>query len=180
MKSYFPYLILSIFFISNKLFLFNEEFLILICFVAFSFFLYFKLNLLVKSRFDNKLNLSENLISQSLIKIEKNLVYKHNLNKKIIKFKSLFSFLKNYYLDLINQFISSFSIYINNLEKFNILSKFSTLKLIELEYSKFIFFLVSKKINLLGKLIFFINNILLIKRFRIINKINKLILLKKI
>nr|YP_009944482.1 ATP synthase F0 subunit b [Osmundea sinicola]QFR99776.1 ATP synthase F0 subunit b [Osmundea sinicola] len=180
MKLYFPYLIFSILIISNKLFLFNEEFLILICFIAFSFFLYLKLNSLVNSRFSNKIMLSENLILDSLNKIEDNLIQQSDLNKKIKKFKSLFSILKNYYLNLVNKFVFNFTIYTDNLKKSNFVTKLYVFKLIELEYSKLIFILINKKLISLSKLIFFANNTLVIKRFKIINKINKLILLKKI
>lgn len=180
MKLYFPYLIFSILIISNKLFLFNEEFLILICFIAFSFFLYLKLNSLVNLRFTNKIILSENLIRDSLDKIENNLIQQASLNKKIKKFKSLFSILKNYYLNLVHKFNLKFTIYTDNLKKSDFLTKLYMLKLIELEYSKLIFILINKKVITLSKLILFANNTLLLKKFKIITKVNKLILFKKI
>ena len=180
MKFYFSYLILLIFIISNKLFLFNEEFLILICFIAFCFVVYSKLTSTIQIRFDEKINTTESLIFESLLKIEKNLESKYYLNKKIIGFKKLFISLKNYYVNLTNKFLLNFVTYIENLEKSNVLNKLFILKFIELEYSKFIFLLITKKINSLSRLIFFLSNHLLIKRFKIFNKINLLILLKKI
>nr|YP_010944682.1 ATP synthase F1 subunit 4 [Palisada intermedia]WMC20773.1 ATP synthase F1 subunit 4 [Palisada intermedia] len=180
MKFYFPYIILFIFIISNKLFLFNEEFLILICFIAFCFTIYNKLSLLVQSQFDNKINSDKSLIIKSLFKIENNLNNKHLLNNKINKLKNLFILLKKYYKNLTSKFLLNFLSYTDNLEKTNIINKLFILKLIEIEYSKFIFFLIKKKINSLSKIYIFLNNRLFIKKFKVIDKINKLILLKKI
>lgn len=180
MKFYFSYLIFFIFIIANKFFLFNEEFLILICFVAFCFTMYNKLSFSLQARFDEKINSDKFLIIESLLKIEDNLKHKYFLNKKIKKFKNLFFLLKNYYKNLTNKFLIDFLSYMNNLEKTNINNKLFIIKLIEVEYSKFVFLLINKKINSLSKLIFFLNNTLLIKKFKIINKINKLSILKKI
>ena len=180
MKFYFPYIIFVIFIISNKLFLFNEEFLILICFIAFCFTIYYKLSTSIQLRFDDKINSDKSLIIESLFKIENNLSNKYFLNKKINKFKNLFILLKNYYKRLTTKFMLSFLTYADNLEKTNIINKLFILKLIEVEYSKFVFLLISKKISSLSKLISFFSNNLLINKFKIISKINKLILLKKI
>ena len=180
MKYYFPYLIFSIFIISNKFFLFNEEFLILLCFTSFCFVLYLKLSSLIQQRFDEKINLDKFLILESLLKIEKNLNQKYILNNKITKIKNLFIMLKNYYTIFSNKFVRNFFFYLNNNQKIFVVNKLSFLKLIESEYSKFVLILITKKINSLSKLIFFMNNNLLIKKFNIINKINKLLLLKKI
>lgn len=180
MKFYFPYLIFIIFIISNKLFLFNEEFLILLCFTAFCFSIYIKLSSSIQNRFNDKIKLDKSLILESLITLEKNLIHKYSLNKKTLEYKSLFFLLKNHYKNLSNQFVKNLLNYLDNINKSNLVTKLIVFSRIESEYSRLIFLLINKKISSISSLLFFFTNVLPINRFKIFNKINKLILLKKI
>ena len=180
MKYYFSYLIVIIFIISNKLFLFNEEFLILICFIAFCVSIYSRLSPLIQLRFDEKIESDNYLIENSLNNIEKSLEQKMSLNLKIKQLKNLFILLRNHYKFFSKKFLLCFVEYLDSMGKNNIINKLSVFKRIQEDYYKFIFLLVTKKINSLNSLVGFFNNILPVGKFKIFNKINKLTLLKKI
>lgn len=180
MKSYFPYFILSIFIISNKLFLFNEEFLILICFFSFCSLIYFKLKSSIQVWFNSKIHSNEFLITSSMINTEEHLKTKYSLNNKLLRYKKLFILLKNYYYDFLNNFLSSYLLYLENNYKYNILSKLDLLKKIESEYSKLILLLITNKISSIATLTNFYSVTFPINRFKLIDKINKQTLFSKI
>ena len=180
MKLIFTSTIFLIILISNNLFLFNEEFLILISFIGFCFIIHEKLSPLVHVSFQDKIFSLKTITLDSLNNVHSNLVKKKKMNKEIKNFKLLFSCLKNHYLALSKIFLNNLLNYLNNKEKSSILLKLTLLNRIEKDYTKIIFLLINKKIILIGFLLKFFNNNLKIKKFKTISLINKLVLIKKI
>nr|YP_010620240.1 ATP synthase F1 subunit 4 [Deltalsia parasitica]WAX04276.1 ATP synthase F1 subunit 4 [Deltalsia parasitica] len=176
----FVFVILFVIIITNKLFLFNEEFLILLSFMSFCFVVYKQLGEKINLHFETKtlnikhsLVISINLISEKLNEMKK-------LNEKILNLQKNFNSLKKYYLTFSRKFLTQFIIYLNNIEKLNFSNKLVCLTKIKEEYFKLIVLLLIKKMQIINLLIQFYGNNLKIKRFQTLNFINKLILIKKI
>lgn len=180
MNLYFSYFIFLILIIANRLFLFNEEFLILVCFCAFCLSIYFKSGPSVELWFKNTTENNRRSILESINIVHKNLQHKRNVNIRVSKFKYLFIYLKNHYKTFVKSFIANLLTYLNNLEKKSISDKLIQFKRIEAEYVRFVFILINKKLLSIGILIHFFTNILVTKRFVSLNKVEKLVALKKI
>ena len=180
MKSYFSYFVLGIFIISNKLFLFNEEFLILICFSSFCSVIHFKLKSSIQFWFENKINSNESLLVSSINNTEGYLKGKHSLNSKLLDCKKLFTLLKTYYNKFLNNYLKTYSAYLGNTYKLKVLNKLELLKRVEGGYSKLVLLLITNKINSISILINFYRDVLPINRFRLIDRINKQNLFNKI
>nr|YP_010620263.1 ATP synthase F1 subunit 4 [Amplisiphonia pacifica]WAX04299.1 ATP synthase F1 subunit 4 [Amplisiphonia pacifica] len=172
--------ILFVLIITNKLFLFNEEFLILLSFISFCFIVYEQLGSLFNSYFETKVLTIKNSLLNSINLISNKLDEKQKFNKKIINFQKNIILIKQYYLKFSITFLTQFIIYLNTKEKINFLSKLSHLNQLEKKYFKLIILLLIKKINILNLLTKFYGNNLQIKRFKTLNLINKLTLIKKI
>ncbi len=180
MNFIFIFVILTILIISNKLFLFNEEFLILLSFCCFCFIIYTKLGDQLENRFKNKTLELEKLFLSSLNIIVANLTKKKKLNAKLKYFKNIYLSLKKYYLEFSKQFLVELLIYKNNQEKSNFLFKLITFSTFEKDYLKFITLLLTKKLNQINKILNFFNLIVKIKKIQTIMKINRISLIKKI
>nr|YP_010620079.1 ATP synthase F1 subunit 4 [Pterosiphonia complanata]WAX04092.1 ATP synthase F1 subunit 4 [Pterosiphonia complanata] len=180
MKFLLVFIILFVFIITNKFFLFNEEFLILLSFGSFCFVIYEKLGSVLNTRFEEKTLFIKNSLLTSIHLISIKLNESKRINKQFIKLKLHFSLLKKYYLKFSIDFLTNFAMYLNVKEKNYFLNKLNYLKQIEKEYSKLILLLLIKKIKIISVLIKFYGVDLKIQRFRTLNLINKLILLKKI
>lgn len=180
MKFLFSFLIFFITIISNRLFLLNEEFLILVSFISFVFFCYNKFSSNINFYFKEKSLHIEKTLINSLNSIINKLIQKKKLNNKTKKLKTTFFLLKNYYLMFSSKFFSNFLVYLKNKEKNSLLNNLEILKRLETDYTKFILLLVSEKLNLISNLLFFFNCKLQIKQFKLIGKINRLTLFKKI
>lgn len=180
MKFLFSFLILFITIISNKLFLFNEEFLILISFIGFSFAIYNRISPNINLHFKDKTSLIKTSLIVSLDSIIDKLDQKKELNDKINNLRIIFSSLKVHYLTLSTKFFNYFLIYLDNKEKNNLIFNLETLKRLEKDYAKFILLLVNQKLGSINNLLFFFSSKFQIKQFKLINKINRLVLIKKI
>nr|YP_010619987.1 ATP synthase F1 subunit 4 [Tayloriella tenebrosa]WAX04000.1 ATP synthase F1 subunit 4 [Tayloriella tenebrosa] len=180
MKFLFSFVILFVLVITNKLFLFNEEFLILLSFICFCFVVYSQLGFSVSLRFKTKTLAIQNSLLISINSISSKLNEKKILNQKIIDFKKNINLLKKYYLKFSIKFLKQFIVYLNTQEKINFLNKLFELNKLEKEYFKLIMLLLLKKINTINVLTKFCGTNLFIKRFQTLNLINKLSLLKKI
>nr|YP_010620033.1 ATP synthase F1 subunit 4 [Symphyocladia marchantioides]WAX04046.1 ATP synthase F1 subunit 4 [Symphyocladia marchantioides] len=180
MKFSFTFIILFVFIITNKLFLFNEEFLILLSFISFCFVIYEQLGKIFNSRFESKIVSFKNSFLLSIDSISEKLNVKKKLNVTIIESNKSFNLLKNYYLNFSTKFLNEFIIYLNNKEKINFSNKLICLHRLETEYFKLIVLLLFKKIKIINLLTNFFGNNLQLKRFQTLNLINKLIIIKKI
>nr|YP_010620217.1 ATP synthase F1 subunit 4 [Dictyomenia sonderi]WAX04253.1 ATP synthase F1 subunit 4 [Dictyomenia sonderi] len=176
----FGFIILFVLIITNKLFLFNEEFLILISFISFCFVISEQLGNFVKNHFEAKTDKIKNSLLISLNLIKNVLIESKKINQKIILLQNNFTSLKKYYIKFSTDFFAQLILFLNNKEKANFLNKLYYLNKIEKDYLKLIVLLLLKKINVLDLLIKFYGNKLKIKRFRTLNLINKLNLIKKI
>nr|QVQ56636.1 ATP synthase F0 subunit b [Erythrocystis saccata] len=178
--NFFSFAIFVIIIISNKFFLFNEEFLILLSFLVFCFVTYTKLNTEVSLKFQNKtLDLEQSfLVSLNLLSAK--LLEKKILNNNFLTFKLLFTSLKNYYLNFISHFLINFLNYINYKQKTNFSTKLVVFSVLEKDYFQFIIFLLLKKLNQINLILAYFNSIIKIKKFQTIIKINRLNLIKKI
>lgn len=180
MNFFFAFLVLFIAIISNKFFLFNEEFLILLSFGGFCFVIYEKFSPAINSRFEEKSKSIEISLVDSLNSITEKLTQKKELNIKIISLKNTFKSLKNYYFTFSSSFLTQFLVYLNNKHKNNLITNLEILTRLEVDYTKFILLLINKKLNLIGLLTLFFSSILKVKKFKLINTINRLTLIKKI
>lgn len=180
MNFIFIYLIISIIIISNKFFLFNEEFLILISFVSFCFVIYAKLSPQISSRLNLKSSSIKKSFSISLNSISDILTQKKNLNLKFNNLKFIFISLKKYYLNFSIKFVNDFLLYLKSAEKNNLITKLNYFVNLEKDYLKFITLLLLKKLNQINILLNFFNFRIKIKRFQVINMISRLNLIKKI
>nr|YP_011017756.1 ATP synthase F0 subunit b [Polysiphonia morrowii]WQF69602.1 ATP synthase F0 subunit b [Polysiphonia morrowii] len=180
MNFFFTFLVFFIAIISNKIFLFNEEFLILLSFGGFCFIIYEKFGSSISFRFEEKSKFIEMSIVDSLNSITKKLIQKKELNKKIINLKNTFRSLKNYYFSFSSFFLNKFLVYLNNKHKNNLITNLQILTRLEIDYTKFILLLVNKKLNSIGLLTLFFGSTLKVKKFKLINTINRLALIKKI
>lgn len=180
MKFFFTFTIFIIIIISNKLFLFNEEFLIFICFVSFCFVIYTKLNFQIELRFRNKTLELETSFLDSLNSLSNKLTKKKSLNKSLINFKLLFKTLKNYYLNFASKFLIDFLIYNKYKKDTNLLTKLMLFSTLEKDYLKFIIFLLIKKLNQINLILNYFSLVIKVKKFQTIKKVNRLNLIKKI
>nr|YP_010620102.1 ATP synthase F1 subunit 4 [Periphykon beckeri]WAX04138.1 ATP synthase F1 subunit 4 [Periphykon beckeri] len=180
MRFWFNFLILFVVLITNKFFLFNEEFLILISFISFCFLITQKLGYSINLRFSEKLVLLQTSFSFSLETILVKLKQKKKLNLKYINFSKFIYLLKKHYLLYSTVFLQKLIYYLNNKEKFFLTIKLNAFKDLEKDYLKLIILLLLKKINTLNLLIHFYSKTVKIKKFETIKFITKLILLKKI
>ena len=83
MRFYFGSTILFVMIVANKLFLFNEEFLILISFLGFCFVIYENLSLVITLRFNEKTSLLKSSLLNSINGLYIQLSQKKNLNEKL-------------------------------------------------------------------------------------------------
>jgi hypothetical protein len=180
MKFFFTFTIFTIFIISNKLFLFNEEFLILICFICFCFIIYVKLGPQVEFRFYNKTSELELSFLNSLNLLSNKLKNKKKLNDNLVSFKLLFTSLKNYYLNFSSKFIANLLIYNKNKKDNNFLTKLMLFSILEKDYSKFVTFLLINKLNQINLIFNYFSLVIKVKKFQTIRKVNRLRLIKKI
>nr|YP_010619964.1 ATP synthase F1 subunit 4 [Xiphosiphonia pinnulata]WAX03977.1 ATP synthase F1 subunit 4 [Xiphosiphonia pinnulata] len=180
MKFTFVFVILFVFVITNKLFLFNEEFLILLSFASFCFVISEQLGITLNSYFEKKSLVIKDSLLTSINLVFNKLNQKKEINKKIINFKKNINFLKKYYLKFSIKFLTQFIVYLNIKEKNNFLNKLVYLNQLEKEYFKLIILFLFKKIKMINLLLKFYGNTLQIKRFQTLNLINKLILIRKI
>lgn len=180
MKFLLSFLVIFITIISNKLFLFNEEFLILISFIGFSFIIYEKLSPNINLRFEEKTSQIHVSLINSLDSIINKLIQKKTLNNKISNLRTIFVSLKNHYLFFSSEFFNHFLVYLNNKEKNNLATNLELLKRLEKDYAKFVLLLINKKLNSINTLLLFFSSKFQIKQFKLISKINRLALIKKI
>lgn len=180
MNFLFIFVILIILVISNKFFLFNEEFLILISFSCFCFIIHNKLGDQIENRFKNKTIELEKSFLFSVNSVIKNLQNKKDLNKKLQHFRNIYISLKKYYLKFSKQFLFELLTYKNNQEKSNFLFKLIAFSAIEKDYFKFITFLLIKKLSQINQILNFFNLIIKVKKVQTILKISRLNLIKKI
>lgn len=180
MKFFFSGIILFVFIISNKLFLFNEEFLILISFAGFCFVIYENLSSFFNVRFSEKSLLIKSLLLNSIDGLQNQLINKKKNNEKFCNLKIILLALKKYYLKFSKQFLIHLIIYSKNCEKVKLNDKLKEIKFLENSYSKFILLIVLRKTQDISLNKFFFENNLKIKRFRTLKSINNLNLIKKI
>lgn len=180
MNFFFSFLILFVIIITNKLFLFNEEFLILLSFSGFCFVTYEKLAPDVNLYFSKKLVSIEDSLKSSLELVSLKLIQKKSLNSKLVGLQTTFTMLKRHYLNFSADFLYNYLFYLKNKEKSNLLTNLEAFSRIEKDYSKFIFLLVTKKINTISIMTMFYSSKLLIRQFKLINHISRLSSIKKI
>ena len=176
----FFFSIFIIIIISNKLFLFNEEFLILICFICFCFITYTKLSFQIGLKFHNKTLEFETSFLNSLNSLSNKLEKKKSLNKSLMNFKLLFTSLKNYYLKFTYKFLTDLLTYNKYKKDDNFLVKLMVFSILEKDYLKFITFLLITKLNQINLILNYFSLVIKIKKFQTIRKVNRLILIKKI
>lgn len=180
MNFLFCFFIFFIIIISNSLFLFNEEFLILISFIAFCFVTYDNLSSQFQIRFSNKIFNINKLISASLDSIQKKLLQKKEINLKSMYFKNIFVSLKKHYSNFSLKFFKEFLIYLKVKEKNRLINKLIQFTNLEKDYSKFITSVILKKLNQINTLSSFFTSTFKVKRFKTISSINRLKLINKI
>nr|YP_010620171.1 ATP synthase F1 subunit 4 [Gredgaria maugeana]WAX04207.1 ATP synthase F1 subunit 4 [Gredgaria maugeana] len=180
MKFLFSFIILFVVIITNKLFLFNEEFLILLSFFSFCFVLSEQLSPLINFRFEKKISLIKISLIDSLKLIHIQFSQKKKLNTNLKKLNTNLKKLKNHYENFTLDFLTQFICYLKINEKYNFLNKFLYLVQLENDYLKLIVSLLIKKINSTNNLIKFFGMKLKIKRFQTFYFINQIFLIKKI
>nr|YP_010620148.1 ATP synthase F1 subunit 4 [Herposiphonia versicolor]WAX04184.1 ATP synthase F1 subunit 4 [Herposiphonia versicolor] len=180
MKFFFSFIILFVIIITNKLFLFNEEFLILISFFGFCFIISENLRLMINSRFSDKVFSIKNSLLISIDGLKIQLVQKKKLNIKLTNLASDLFVLKKYYLKFSVQFLMLLITYLKSTKEVKLIEKLKEIKFIEDSYSKFIVTLISKKINEIVLIKFFFEKNLEIKHFKTLKSINNLNLINKI
>nr|YP_010620056.1 ATP synthase F1 subunit 4 [Rhodomelopsis africana]WAX04069.1 ATP synthase F1 subunit 4 [Rhodomelopsis africana] len=180
MKFLFSFIILFVLIITNKFFLFNEEFLILISFISFCFVIYEQLGSMLNLRFEEKVLIIKNSLLTSINLISNKLAEQKQLNNKLVYLETNFNLLKKYYLQFSTSFMTQFVIYLSVKEKINFLNKLVYLNQLEKAYFKLIVLLLLKKISTINLLLNFYASDLQIKRFKTLNLINNLSLIKKI
>nr|YP_010620125.1 ATP synthase F1 subunit 4 [Melanothamnus gigas]WAX04161.1 ATP synthase F1 subunit 4 [Melanothamnus gigas] len=180
MKFVFSFIVFFVLIITNKFFLFNEEFLILLSFISFCFLVYEKLTSLIELRFFEKSKFIQLQFLTSLNSISEKLLEKQKITLQFIQLPFTFRALKKYYLILSFNFLNKILLYLNRKEKNNFLLNLIRFNHLEKEFLKFITLLILKKSFIINSIIKFYGINLTIKRFQTINLINKLNLLKKI
>ncbi len=176
----FSFVIFFVILITNKFFLFNEEFLILLSFLGFCFVIYENLNVSFKNYFIDKTNIIKNSFFISIRNIRLQLIKKRNLNNKMIILNNNFNILKNHYLVFAINFLNNFLIFLKVKENNNLLIKIKEINFIENSYSKFITLLLFKKVLEITTLIKFYETFLKLNRFQTFRLINIISLIKKI
>nr|YP_010620194.1 ATP synthase F1 subunit 4 [Dipterosiphonia australica]WAX04230.1 ATP synthase F1 subunit 4 [Dipterosiphonia australica] len=180
MQFLFIFSILFVLIITNKLFLFNEEFLILLSFIGFCVVINEHLAPIINSRFEDKITLIKNSLLNSLNSLFETLSQNKLINNKLINLNIIFNSLKKYYLLVTYKFLKNYLNYLKIKEKTNLINKLIEFKQLEKDYLKFIILLILKKIKVLNNLNKFYSKYLQIKRFQTINLINKLNLINQI
>lgn len=178
--NFIVFFIFLVILISTDLLLFNEEFLILICFIIFCFLFYNNLNITIWKYFQtNFFKIEKNIIdsynkSISLLKKEKNWLKK---KKNIITY---YLILKDYYLKLNNKMYNKIPNLQNTKTNIIIKNKLHFVNNLESQLQKLICLIILKKIVKIIQLVVFCKNTIKINYFDCINKILLLEYLKKI
>lgn len=178
--NWFLYFIFIVVLISSNILLFNEEFLILLCFIAFSVLCYNNLEIIFQSyfeEFNKRLNKQFFQFYNGISSILKSEIYyqkqKINIVSKFFKLKNYYSRLNqkllikvlNYQKKIKNQFLNQKIVFISNLEQ---------------QFQKLIISLILIKIKKLITLTFFYQKTIKITNLRCIDKLILLEYLKKI
>lgn len=180
MKFFFIILIFFVVIVSNKLFLFNEEFLICLSFVIFCFLVYENLKISIQQYFATKIHFLQQCVIISVDKIKMQLIQKNKLKKQfVVTTKNLF-LLKRHYLSFSKKFLNTFLKYLNIKEDVNLLKKLNEFSFLEINYPKLIILLFFKKVLEIVFITKFFKSQIQIKRFQTLTKINMIHLIKKI
>ena len=157
--------------ISQDLILFNEEFLILICFIGFCWVFMENISTSISDYFKLK---SSNLKSSILDSYNQVLlIYKTqlNLNAKILHLQIYFSNLKNYYINFNFEIAKKLNLVQHEKKKFLFKTKLHFTASLENQFWKLIVLLLIQKVRKVVILRKFFCNFLNIKSFRSIKKI---------
>lgn len=169
--NYFIVTLVFIILISQDIFLFNEESLILICFISFCFISVKNLNFFVNSFFQSNSKKIEITFTNSFTPLLVVLIQKIKWLSKLKKLKLYFNFLKNYY----NYFNYEISNKLNNYQNYQIQLKFNSkmnfIVLVEAQFLKLLILLLIQKIQKISTLNQFFNSKLKIKTFQCFHKI---------
>nr|YP_011017710.1 ATP synthase F0 subunit b [Griffithsia okiensis]WQF69533.1 ATP synthase F0 subunit b [Griffithsia okiensis] len=169
--NFFLYFLIVTLIISQKIFLLNEEFLILLCFISFLFLVFDKLKTNLNDFFKLETNQIESNLKKSFNNFLKILEDKKNWNTKLLKIKIYFNFLKIYYLN-INLINSEKIIKLQNFKKkSNFKLKLLFINNYEKQISKLLVILLLKKINKISHINYFFKNSFKLTKFNTFNKI---------
>lgn len=169
--SFWPYLIILVFLIKSKLILFNEEFLIFLCFVGFCFITSERLKDLVKNNLEEKLS-REKLDYLNLINLTHNYLKKKiDFDQKFVELKNLSIFFKNYYVNLTNIFLNKILSYEKIKKKLFLINKFESFLEFEAVCGKLVFSIIIQKIRIIVKLRLLLGKRFTINQFKVINKV---------
>lgn len=170
--NYLIFLLGLILFISQEFVLFNEETLILICFICFYFVILNKFRILIFNTFKNQSFKIENMFITSLNEVIKFFLkvesWKFKLNILNVSFISL----KNYYLKFNYNIVTKLIKY-NSIKKNKVFNdKINYIFQLEQQVLKLIILIFKNKLNKIVFIIDFYENNICLKKFKCFKKIS--------
>jgi len=167
----FPLSLLVILAISQNIFILNEEFLILICFILFCLLSYEKLGLFFFNFLNNNSKKLQELLLLSFYQYSSNTKELLNWNKKTNNTLIYFKFLKFYYKNLNQKILFKLINFQNNKKSTIFVKKLQFIKNLESQFLKLILLIILEKTNQIVLLHNFYYKKCKIKKFDSINTI---------